>query len=630
LARPDVEDLFPKLWAARGCQAVRLVGLSATAAHQLVYEVLGDAATPGIAARLVDRAAGNAFYLEELIRAAANGQLEDLPDTILAMVQARLERLPSEARRILRAASVFGGEFWHGGVEMLVGASGDVARWLEDLAEQELIARRPSSKFPRDREYVFRHAIVREAAYATLVDSDRAQGHRLAGAWFEACGDAEPLLMAEHFERGGESARAVACYARAAGQALEGNDLASAVAIVDRAVKCGAQGEILGRLRLVDAEARNWRGEYVFGEASALEALAVLPRGADAWFAAVKQVAFASSKLRKADELVALASDVLAIERAGEVSHLHVVAIADLTSHLILSGARADITAAGFDWLENVKGRPGARHPAALAMVCETKAFRALLTGDEIESRRYLLAAIDFYEQAGCRRNASLCRGNLAYQQMGFGAFSAAEQGLQDVLRDAEHLGLHMLASWATQGLGLVAARLGRLEEAEQLVSRVALEAATHGDKQSEALSRCCLGFVLAESGKLEKAEQEAKTAVELAGAAPYRSTALAVLARVLLARGRAAEALGYAEEGIGAMEAKGCEEFESLLRLVHVEALRIVGRDEAARRAIGAARDRLLARAAKLGEADLRRSFLERVPEHVRTLALATELLRD
>ena len=73
-------------------------------------------ASDTLVARLVERAGGNAFYLEELIRAVAEGKGDALPETVLAMVQAASSALEVDARRVLRAASVFGQAFWRGGV----------------------------------------------------------------------------------------------------------------------------------------------------------------------------------------------------------------------------------------------------------------------------------------------------------------------------------------------------------------------------------------------------------------------------------------------------------------------------------------------------------------------------------
>src|SRR5205814_10667856 len=139
------------------------------AADRLVREALGSLAKPiddATVARIVELAAGNAFYLEELIRAVAEGQTE-LPETVLAMVQARLDALEPEARRVLRAASVFGQAFWRGGVIALLSgedASAQVTAWLDELAVREIVTRRDTTKFKGETEYNFRHAFVAEAA----------------------------------------------------------------------------------------------------------------------------------------------------------------------------------------------------------------------------------------------------------------------------------------------------------------------------------------------------------------------------------------------------------------------------------------------------------------------------------
>ncbi|HEY4118051.1 MAG TPA: AAA family ATPase, partial [Byssovorax sp.] len=147
LARPEVHDVFPKLWAERHVQEVRLGPLARRAGEELARAVLGDRVSAEAVAHVVDLAAGNAFYLEELLRAVAEGARE-LPSTVLAMVEARIEGLDAAARRALRAASVFGGAAWPGAVAALLGPCGahaDAARdraaaraTLDDLTRREL------------------------------------------------------------------------------------------------------------------------------------------------------------------------------------------------------------------------------------------------------------------------------------------------------------------------------------------------------------------------------------------------------------------------------------------------------------------------------------------------------------
>src|SRR5262249_26339800 len=148
-----------------------------------------------------------------------------------------------------------------------------VSEALRDIVERELVVRRSRTRFSDHEELAFRNALVREAAYASLTDADRMLGHRLAGAWLEAAGEPSARVLAEHFERGGEHLRAAEQYGHAARDALEGNDFAAVVDLVDRAIACGASGEALGQLRVRQAEAQRWRGEFAEAERRGLEAI---------------------------------------------------------------------------------------------------------------------------------------------------------------------------------------------------------------------------------------------------------------------------------------------------------------------------------------------------------------------
>src|SRR6202012_2306526 len=114
----------------------------------------------GLVERIVAQADGHPFFLEELIRAVAEGRGEALPETVLATVEARLEGLEVEARRVLRAASIFGGAFWLDGVAALLGGADRAPRtrqWLATLVEREVVVRRAEGRFPEEEEYGFRH-----------------------------------------------------------------------------------------------------------------------------------------------------------------------------------------------------------------------------------------------------------------------------------------------------------------------------------------------------------------------------------------------------------------------------------------------------------------------------------------
>jgi tetratricopeptide (TPR) repeat protein len=237
LARPEVHVAFPSIWSRHVVQELRLRELPEQAALRLVEHALGPKASPELRGKLVRLAEGNAFYLEELIRSAASSEEHALPETVVAMVQARLMSLPDVDRRILRAASILGETFWQGVVEDLVGHSTEAEGRLQQLVEREICQRNTTSRFGGEVEYSFRHALLREGAYALLTPEDRTLGHQLAATWLEGHGEEDALLLASHYARGGQGDSAAALYLRAAERASLAGDTAMALSCVERGLE---------------------------------------------------------------------------------------------------------------------------------------------------------------------------------------------------------------------------------------------------------------------------------------------------------------------------------------------------------------------------------------------------------
>jgi tetratricopeptide (TPR) repeat protein len=232
-ARPEVHVRFPRLGEEWARDEVRLEPLRAAHSAELVRQVLGEAADEALVHQLVERSAGNPFYLEELIRSAVAGDSGAPPESVIASVQLRIGKLPVRARQVLRAASVFGKVFWTGGVAAMLGdelSPAELDEWIDVLEREELVERRPASRaLAGEVELAFRHDLVRDAAYQMLVPGDRMVGHRLAGSWLQAHGETDALVLAEHFAGGGAHDQAVEWFARAAERALAGGEMADAL-----------------------------------------------------------------------------------------------------------------------------------------------------------------------------------------------------------------------------------------------------------------------------------------------------------------------------------------------------------------------------------------------------------------
>ncbi len=115
LGRPELLEIFPKLFTEWSPSTIRLSGLSRRACQNLISRVVGSRVTSEVMSSIIERSAGHPLFLEELVRTIAETtptSAHALPETVLAMVQSRVAKVSPEARRVLRAASIFGETFW--------------------------------------------------------------------------------------------------------------------------------------------------------------------------------------------------------------------------------------------------------------------------------------------------------------------------------------------------------------------------------------------------------------------------------------------------------------------------------------------------------------------------------------
>ena len=622
LARPEVQALFPQIWSGRPLQTLQIGGLPQRAAERLAGQALGDGVPPDQIQALIERADGNALYLEELIRAVAEGQGARLPETVLAMAQARLEALDAEARRILRAASVFGGAFSSASVEALLGGA-PAGRRIDELVEREMLVRRIGPGEPAEVAYGFRHSLMREAAYAMLTEDDRAVGHRLAGALLEGIGHTDSMALAEHFERGREPARAAGHYRRAAEDALRGNDLAAALNRAERGAACGPSPEELGALRLLQAEAHLWRGDLIEAEAHAEEAATQLPAGSAGWFRALRQAAMAAGHQGSTDRLDARIEQVCALAEAPDTTNGLVLYLASAASVLSFSGRLPDSEAL-LERTRRLVCASGGVDDQSLGVLHEAEALCAMAAGDPAGALQRIEAAIDAFDRAGDLRNLCSARTNLGFVLAEMGDFLRAEDLLCAALADAERMGLHQVVPHIQENLGYVLAQVDRIEEARGHLERAIAALRDQGQPRMEGAARTSLARIALRSGDLAAAEREARSAAALLEVAPpVRASALALVARALLAQGRGAEALEPAAEAYAQLSStSGLEEGEALVGLAYVEALAAVGQRADAARVLDEARARLLARADRLSDPTRRAQLLSQVPDHAALLA--------
>ena len=213
-ARPDYQGA---LLQVPGAQTIALAALGDSDIATLLSELLGsDTSVGDLTAVIGERAAGNPFFAEEMVRElvqrgvlagergahTCDSDVDDLsvPATVQAAIAARIDRLGAPARRTLNAAAVIGARF---GTDLLAALGVDAV--FDELLSAEMI---DQVRIGPGAEYTFRHPLIRAVVYESQLKSDRAQWHRrLAGAIEERASESaeeNAALIGEHLEAAGD------------------------------------------------------------------------------------------------------------------------------------------------------------------------------------------------------------------------------------------------------------------------------------------------------------------------------------------------------------------------------------------------------------------------------------------
>jgi class 3 adenylate cyclase len=204
------------------------------------YPALKEAPDPLLSA-LAERAEGNPYFLEELVKnvlgsegfiLAEGDQLPELPGSVEELLQSRLDSLSMEGRATAFFGAVAGRVFWKGAVLAAFRGSpgvtkaldisnhnivGKVQNALDELMEKELAFLRVGSAFSGEREYIFKHSLLREQAYQRLPENLRAECHLVVAEWLaERASPERSVCVAHHYEAAGVYDKAQSFYTKAA------------------------------------------------------------------------------------------------------------------------------------------------------------------------------------------------------------------------------------------------------------------------------------------------------------------------------------------------------------------------------------------------------------------------------
>ena len=387
-ARPEFLEGHPGFGAAGGAPptAISLRPLTDAQGTELVERLLTVADLPvSLQADILAKAEGNPFFVEEIVRrlidegvlvqegdhwrATGAALTTTIPDSIYALLAARVDALAASDRRVLQEAAVIGRAFWAAAVAHAIPGDG-VAESLAVLERKGLVVVRPMSTLSGQEEFAFRHALVRDVAYSSLPKARRARAHAEAGDWIsELAGERSDEfveLVAFHYETAingedadlawlGEADEREAARAKAYGSLLAAGNVARRQYALERAVELHGRALELAADKIEQMEAHEQTGrdhDVAF-------------HGEQALAAYQSAIGLARGNADQTDRLARLA------RRAGTLAAMRGGSFQDRPDHIAID----ELIREG---LEVVTDR---RERAALLLACAEMALRWSISG---------------------------------------------------------------------------------------------------------------------------------------------------------------------------------------------------------------------------------------------------------
>ncbi len=642
-ARLEFDELRPAWSTSIGRRRIDLAPLGGADAEQLAEALLApfDEVPTGLRERLTAGAEGNPFFMEELVNMMVDRgvivsehghwtlkperlHLAQMPSTLAGVLQARLDLLPADELHALQLAAVVGTVFWDDALRVL-GLAGELP--LGSLVLRQLIVERLESSLEGRREFAFRHQLMHQVCYGRVLQRVKVPAHARVAQWLEALPGERPLdLIAEHFERGAEPARARDAWHKAAQVAQSRYANAQALAHAQRAGALTAPEDLerlyeLALLR-VKVLALLAQPEPLQTALDALEQLA--SRSGDAAKrseAAGRRALFlfnrgeAAAALRIAESAVAEASPD-APRQAARAGSIVVQALGRLGRH-------ADARARALDAL-------------ALARRCGDKQIEGAILntlgtladdqGDTTTAVEFYLQALAHHRETGNLSYEAGVLSNLGYAELYLGGYAAAQARFVEASELFARIGQSELEAIVSVNLAMVALNRGEPAGALQHARHALPLLAAAGSRWGEAAAQRVTGQAHLALGDMVAARDALRAARQRYLEVDLPNLAMEVdasLAETALAAGEPGVAMAHVESVLAALQGgtpiDGAEEpvrvYLACWQVLDAAA------DPRAHAVLIAGHDLLMRRAEGIADANRRDSFLRRVPQHRRLI---------
>ena len=520
LARPDLLDVRPGWGGGRvRSTAIELEPLSEAESDELVTAIVSDLVDPPPMPKgLLDRTEGNPLFVEETIRMLVEGgDSNRVPDTLQALIAARIDHLAPDGKALLQRAAVVGRVFWSGALGHLA-PDLDVERLLEDLLLREFVLREPRSSISGESAYRFKHMLIREVAYAGLAKQSRAQQHARFAEWIkERTGEELLEIRAHHLDQaamllaeldgappadliseaaealtgGGKRALAREQYKSARRQLLRAVELEPTL---QRRYYAARAVWRLGDLTAVFVEMEKVRAQAESEDDSLMEALALTALGD----AILRQ----TGDTDRAQEL---------IDRALELQKDETDVDAHFDSLMVRGaiGVTRGSMAEAVPYIEQsfaVALAAGRKDLQTIASQALAQAHIVRLELDKAE--RLIHKALELADASGSPRARGQAKLTLGFLYRIRGDYEAAEAAYEEARELFGEIGHATLLSYSLSRMADVAFEKGDFMRCEKLLRESIRLLAPLGQHRELAESQAELARVLAEQGKTDEAER--------------------------------------------------------------------------------------------------------------------------
>jgi class 3 adenylate cyclase/tetratricopeptide (TPR) repeat protein len=565
LARPELLDSRPS-WGGgiRSASAIDLAPLGGSESEELADALLGSGRVVAAQRGLVlERSEGNPLFLEEIAHALRDGRgIEGIPDTVQALIAARIDALDTDEKQVLQSAALVGRVFWRGALESLA-PDLEVPELLDVLVGREFLVPEQLSTISGDEAFRFKHGLIRDVAYGGMSKARRAEEHQTFAAWVAArAGDELAEIRAHHLDQASEllaeldgavpedlAHPAAAALEEAGRRALRRGGLRVARRTLLRAVELEPNP---GRRylaahaawRLADVPTLGDEAQEVLEEARAagepdvegraLVLLADLALHSAADVTRAHDLADEALAILPEDELVglydahALITTIFWWLGNGDGATRHAEAMLDLahragrpeleslarTQLAAIAGVRGDAAGALalLEEAESLAESSGSREAMGYALAVQGRRMHETQAED---AERYYRQALEIFEEIGAAGRYGWTLSNLGGVHRQGGDLPLAEKTYREAVRRLRSTHEQGFLAEAERGLAEVLVERGKVDEADRLVAE-AERRVGRGDVWTRASLLHARGLVLAAQGHSEEAEAAFLAALEI------------------------------------------------------------------------------------------------------------------